>query len=97
MNARVLTSFNPVLNLSQVPSDISAGEHNPARKFPSLLHVENRALSQRNHCMKLAAIDESSIRRYGHDLVSLSICKHVLEDAQHCRLHRPNNWLFWLT
>src|SRR6218665_3680802 len=53
--------FDPLLHLGQVPGDISAGERDATWEFPSLLHVENRALGKRDHRQKCLAIDEGLV------------------------------------
>ena len=58
MNPRRSTRLNPFFDFGQIPRDASGGERNAARKFAPLLHVEDRALTQRNHRMELFAVDK---------------------------------------
>lgn len=58
MSTRRPSRLDPQLHFGQVPGNIPAGERDAAREFPSLFHVENRALGEWDHLQQLLAVDE---------------------------------------
>ena len=58
MSARRPACLDPLFHLGQVPRDVPTGEGDAAWEFPTLLHVEDRALGKRDHRQQFLAVDE---------------------------------------